>query len=327
MSKTKGDQGMTREQHWFTNILRWFDSHAGSDHIDPRSRSFNVIRVLPFIFLHLACLLAFYTGVSPFAAAFAVAFFLLRMFAITGFYHRYFAHKTFKTSRVAQFVFALLGASAAQRGPLWWAAHHRHHHQHSDQPDDLHSPHHGGFWWAHMGWFTCDAGFAMNERRVRDWMKYPELRFINRFDSLVPAVAAAAIYATGELLAAYAPALGTNGLQLLVWGFFISTVVLFHATVSINSLSHVWGKRRFETDDDSRNNFWLALITLGEGWHNNHHRWPQSVRQGFRWYEIDITWYGLWLLAKLGIIWDLNPIPRHIQEETRQRDAMRRNRA
>lgn len=327
MSKTKGDQGMTREQHWFTNILRWFDSHAGSDHIDPRSRSFNVIRVLPFIFLHLACLLAFYTGVSPFAAAFAVAFFLLRMFAITGFYHRYFAHKTFKTSRVAQFVFALLGASAAQRGPLWWAAHHRHHHQHSDQPDDLHSPHHGGFWWAHMGWFTCDAGFAMNESRVRDWMKYPELRFINRFDSLVPAVAAAAIYATGELLAAYAPALGTNGLQLLVWGFFISTVVLFHATVSINSLSHVWGKRRFETDDDSRNNFWLALITLGEGWHNNHHRWPQSVRQGFRWYEIDITWYGLWLLAKLGIIWDLNPIPRHIQEETRQRDAMRRNRA
>ncbi len=327
MRKTKGDQGMTREQHWFTNILRWFDSHAGSDHIDPRSRSFNVIRVLPFIFLHLACLLAFYTGVSPFAAAFAVAFFLLRMFAITGFYHRYFAHKTFKTSRVAQFVFALLGASAAQRGPLWWAAHHRHHHQHSDQPDDLHSPHHGGFWWAHMGWFTCDAGFAMNERRVRDWMKYPELRFINRFDSLVPAAAAAAIYATGELLAAYAPALGTNGLQLLVWGFFISTVVLFHATVSINSLSHVWGKRRFETDDDSRNNFWLALITLGEGWHNNHHRWPQSVRQGFRWYEIDITWYGLWLLAKLGIIWDLNPIPRHIQEETRQRDAMRRNRA
>ncbi len=221
-------------------------------------------------------------------------------------------------------MFAILGASAAQRGPLWWAAHHRHHHQHSDQEEDLHSPHQGGFWWSHAGWFTCDAGFAMDERRVRDWLKFPELRFVNRFDSLVPAAAAVLIYGIGEALAAWAPGLGTNGLQLLAWGFFISTVVLFHATVSINSLSHVWGKRRFDTPDDSRNNFWLALLTLGEGWHNNHHRWPQSVRQGFRWYEIDITWYGLWALSRLGIIWDLNPIPRHIQEETRQLDAQKR---
>merc|ERR1711964_547451 len=156
-------------------------------------------------------------------------------------------------------------------------------------------------------------------------MGFPELRFINRFDSLVPAAFAVAIYLFGEALALWAPGLGTNGLQLLVLGFLISTVVLFHATVSINSLSHVWGKRRFETDDDSRNNFWLALITLGEGWHNNHHRWPQSVRQGFRWYEIDVTWYGLWLLSKLGTIWDLNPIPAHIQKETRELDHKRRN--
>ncbi|MDX5385933.1 MAG: acyl-CoA desaturase [Alteromonadaceae bacterium] len=248
------------------------------------------------------------------------------MFAITGFYHRYFSHKTFKTSRAAQFVFAVLGASSAQRGPLWWAAHHRHHHQHSDNAEDLHSPHHGGFWWSHAGWFTCDAGFSMDERRVRDWLKFPELKFINRFDSLIPVAAAVLIYLLGEALAVWAPGLGTNGLQLLVWGFFISTVCLFHATVSINSLSHVWGKRRFETDDDSRNNFWLALITLGEGWHNNHHRWPQSVRQGFRWYEIDITWYGLWALSKLGIVWDLNPIPAHIQKETRELDEQRRKR-
>ncbi|MBU40736.1 MULTISPECIES: acyl-CoA desaturase [Marinobacter] len=318
---------MTRVNSWLTNILRWFDSEAGSDHLDTDSRAFNWVRVLPFIALHLACLLALYTGVSTFAVVFAVAFFLVRMFAITGFYHRYFSHKTFKTSRPAQFAFAILGASAAQRGPLWWAAHHRHHHQHSDNEQDLHSPHQGGFWWSHMGWFTCDAGFAMDERRVRDWLKFPELRFINRFDSLIPAAFAVAIYLFGEALALWAPELGTNGLQLLVWGFFISTVVLFHATVSINSLSHVWGKRRFETDDDSRNNFWLALITLGEGWHNNHHRWPQSVRQGFRWYEIDVTWYGLWLLSKLGIIWDLNPIPAHIQKETRELDHKRRNRS
>jgi len=315
---------MTQVQNWLTNILRWFDSAAGSDHLDTDSRSFNVIRVLPFIALHIACFMVLATGTSAFAVGFAAAFFAIRMFAITGFYHRYFAHKTFRTSRAAQFLFGLLGASAAQRGPLWWAAHHRHHHQHSDNEKDLHSPHQGGFWWSHIGWFTCDAGFAMNERRVKDWMKFPELRFLNRFDSLVPAGAAIGIYGLGELLAATAPHLGTNGLQLLVWGFFISTVALFHATVSINSLSHVWGKRRFDTSDDSRNNGWLALITMGEGWHNNHHRWPQSVRQGFRWYEIDITWYGLWLLSKLGIIWDMKPIPQHIQEEARQLDRMRR---
>lgn len=237
---------MTRVQNWLTNVLRWFDSTAASDHLNTSSRAFNFLRVVPFIALHLACLLVIFTGTSTFAVVFAAAFFAVRMFAITGFYHRYFAHKTFKTSRVAQFLFGVLGASAAQRGPLWWAAHHRHHHQHSDDENDLHSPHQGGFWWSHVGWFTCDAGFAM--------------------------------------------------------------------------------KRRFETDDDSRNNVWLALITMGEGWHNNHHRWPQSVRQGFRWYEVDMTWYGLWILERMGIIWDMNPIPKHIQEETRQLDAMRRNR-
>ncbi len=315
---------MTRVQHWLTNIRRWFDSDVKSDHIDPDSRAFNLIRVLPFVGLHLACLLVIVSGTSAFAVLFAVGFFIARMFAITGFYHRYFSHKTFKTNRFWQFAFGVLGASAAQRGPLWWAAHHRHHHQHSDEPDDLHSPHQNGFWWAHMGWFTCDAGFAMDERRVRDWLKFPELRFINRFDALIPALAVVGIYALGEVLARWAPELGTNGFQLVVWGFFISTVALFHATVSINSLAHVWGHRRFDTRDDSRNNAWLALITLGEGWHNNHHRWPQSTRQGFRWYEIDLTYYLLCALEKLGIVHDLNPIPDHIKEETRQLDAQRR---
>ncbi|MCK7543031.1 acyl-CoA desaturase [Marinobacter bryozoorum] len=315
---------MTRVQSWLTDILRWFDSEAGSDQLDLTSRRFNTLRVMPFVALHLACLLAFYTGTSSFAVVFAVAFFAVRMFAITGFYHRYFSHKTFKTSRSWQLVFAVLGASAAQRGPLWWAAHHRHHHQHSDGEEDLHSPHQGGFWWSHVGWFTCDAAFRTEERRVKDWMRFPELRFINRFDALVPAAFALAIYGLGEALAAWAPGLGTNGLQLLVWGFIISTVALFHATVSINSLSHVWGSRRFETTDDSRNNFWLALITFGEGWHNNHHRWPQSARQGFRWYEIDLTYYGLWVLSKIGIIHDLKPIPESIREETRLLDLQRR---
>lgn len=315
---------MTQQHPWLYNILRWFDAEASSDHLNAESRRLNPIRVLPFIALHLACLGVLFVGYSGFALGFAVVFFLLRMFAITGFYHRYFAHKTFRTGRGWQFVFALLGASAAQRGPLWWAAHHRHHHQHSDQYQDIHSPHHGGFWWSHIGWFTCDAGFVTDEKRVRDWLKFPELRFLNRFDALVPALAAVTIYLIGELLAEFAPSLGTDGLQLLVWGFVISTVALFHATVSINSLAHVWGSRRFDTEDSSRNNWFLALITLGEGWHNNHHRWPLSARQGFRWYEIDLTYYGLWLLSKVGIIHDLNPVPAHIQEETLELDRVRR---
>ncbi|WP_166260019.1 acyl-CoA desaturase [Marinobacter salicampi] len=315
---------MTRVQNVLVSVVRWFDSEAHSDHISGEPRAFSFVRVLPFIGLHLACLLVLFTGTSAFAVGFAVAFFFLRMFAITGFYHRYFSHKTFKTNRFWQFVFGVLGASAGQRGPLWWAAHHRHHHQHSDQPEDLHSPKQSGFWWAHIGWFTCEDGFRMNERRVRDWLRFPELRFINRFDALVPAVAVVLIFGLGEALALWAPGLGTNGVQLVVWGFVISTVALFHATVSINSLAHVWGSRRFDTSDDSRNNFLLALITLGEGWHNNHHRWPQSARQGFRWYEIDITYYLLWVLEKLGIIHDLNPLPAQIREETLRLDELRR---
>lgn len=306
------------------SILRWFDSNAYSDHLDVHDTRFNGLRVLPFLFLHLACLGAFWTGVSGFALAFAGLFFFMRMFAITGFYHRYFSHKTFRTNRFWQFMFALLGASAAQRGPLWWAAHHRHHHQHSDEANDLHSPHHGGFWWSHVGWFTCDAGFRTDERRVRDWMRFPELRFLNRFDALVPLVCAVLIYAFGAWVGSTWPESGTSGAQLLVWGFFISTVVLFHATVSINSLAHVWGSRRFETDDRSRNNFWLALITLGEGWHNNHHRWPQSTRQGFRWWEIDITYYILWCMERVGIVHDLKRVPDAILAEAVALDQAKR---
>ncbi len=302
------------------NILRWFDSEAKPEQLDANSTAFNWPRVLPFIALHIGCFGVLWVGVSAFAAWFALGFFLLRMFAITGFYHRYFSHKTFKTNRFWQFIFAVLGASAAQRGPLWWAAHHRHHHQHSDSPADLHSPQEQGFWWSHVGWFTCDAGFRTDYNRVRDWARYPELRFLNRYDALVPLLCLGLIYGLGEWLAATRPELGTNGAQLVIWGFFISTVAVFHGTVSINSLAHVWGKRRFETTDDSRNNFWLALITLGEGWHNNHHRWPTSARQGFRWWEVDITYYLLWLMEKAGIIHDLKPVPSSIRKETLERD-------
>lgn len=280
-----------------------------------QSESFNFLRCMPFIMLHIACLAIFYVGWSTVAIAFCIAFFIIRMFFITAFYHRYFAHRSFQTSRLAQFIFAVLGNTAAQRGPLWWAGHHRHHHQYSDQDQDLHSPVKRGFWWSHIGWFTCDASFHTPTNRIRDFQKYPELVFLNRFDALVPVVTAACIYIVGELLYYQRPELNTNGLQMLVWGFVVSTVALFHSTVTINSLAHIWGKRRFDTKDNSRNNAVLALLTLGEGWHNNHHRYPRSAKHGFTYYEIDITYLVLLLMKKLGIIWNLQPIPQHIKDE------------
>ena len=262
-----------------------------------------------FALLHAGCLGVVWTGVSPVAVAVAAALYALRMFALTGFYHRYFSHRTFRTSRAMQLVFAILGASCAQRGPLWWAAHHRHHHRHADDDQDLHSPARHGFWWSHMGWFLTPRAFATDLARVPDLRRYRELRWLDRFDAAVPIALALLCYALGAALERLAPGLGTSGPQMLVWGFFISTVALFHATVTINSLAHRYGTRRYDTADDSRNNAWLALLTFGEGWHNNHHFYPGSARQGFRAREIDLTWYGLRLLAAIGLIWDLKPVP------------------
>lgn len=295
-------------------VRRWFDTAAPSRPLDSsRADRADWLRVVPFIAMHLACLGVFWVGFSATALAVAVFLYALRMFAITGFYHRYFSHRAFRTSRPVQFLFALIGASSVQRGPLWWTAHHRQHHAHSDTPKDPHSPRHG-FWRSHAVWFLTPAGFATNEARIRDLLKFPELRWLDRFDTLVPLALAAALFVLGEALAHWAPGLGTNGLQLLVWGFFVSTVVLFHATVSINSLAHRWGSRRFATRDDSRNNFWLALVTFGEGWHNNHHFFPGSARQGFRWWEIDLTWYGLRVMQALGLIHDLRAVPVWVME-------------
>ena len=288
-------------RHWFDSAAMPVPEGADADRVD-------WLRVLPFVLLHLGCLAVIWVGASPIALLVAALLYAVRMFAITGFYHRYFSHRAFRTSRPMQFIFALVGAASVQRGPLWWAAHHRHHHRHSDAPEDPHSPRHG-FWRSHMGWFLTKRAFATDLRRVPDLARFPELRWLDRFDVAVPAAMAVALYGVGEVLERVAPGLGTNGPQLLVWGFFVSTVVLFHATVTINSLAHRFGSRRFATTDDSRNNLWLALLTFGEGWHNNHHFYASSARQGFRWWEIDLTWYGLRLLAALGLVRDLKPVP------------------
>lgn len=272
----------------------------------------------PFLALHLAVLAVPFAGISAFAVGTALFLYVVRMFFITGFYHRYFSHRTFRTSRAFQFLMGLAGTTAVQQGPIWWAAHHRHHHNHSDEPDDAHSPRRHGFWWAHMAWFLTRSGSRIRERFVRDWLQYPELRTLDRLHVIPPVLLAAGLFLLGMRLEEVAPGLGTNGPQLLAWGFVVSTVLLYHGTYTINSLSHKFGTRRYDTGDDSRNNFLLALVTLGEGWHNNHHHYPAAARQGFLWWEIDLTYYGLRLLAALGLVRRLNPVPARVLAEGRR---------
>lgn len=302
--KKNGTRGLT------TTLRRWFDSGCG-DSLPAGgagARRVDWLRCLPFFGMHVACLGVVWVGVSAVAVGVAVGLYLIRMFAITAFYHRYFSHRTFSTSRPAQFLFAVLGNSAAQRGPLWWASHHRHHHQHSDTEEDAHSPGRHGFLWSHFLWFTSRANFPTRTSKIQDFVRYPELRFLDRFDILTPLLLGVLLFVCGEILRVNAPGLGTSGPQLLIWGI-ISTVVLFHASCAINSVAHCFGRRRFSTRDASRNSLTLALLTLGEGWHNNHHHFPASARQGFYWWEVDLTYYVLKLLSWLGIIWDLRPVP------------------
>ncbi|MCZ6486314.1 MAG: acyl-CoA desaturase [Acidobacteria bacterium] len=299
-------------------VSRWFDSSVSDGPVlESEFKDIDWVRGIPFLGLHLMCLGVIWVGWSWIAVLVAVLLYFIRMFAVTGFYHRYFSHRSFKTSRWGQFLFAVCGNSAVQKGPLWWAAHHRHHHRHSDKETDVHSPHQDGFFWSHIGWITCKGNFPTNLKNVPDLAKFPELRFLDRFETVVPLFLATSLFATGALLNSVAPQLGTSGMQMLIWGFFISTIVLFHGTCTINSLSHLMGGKRYKTSDESRNNLLLALITLGEGWHNNHHHFSASVRQGFYWWEIDITYYGLCLLSWTGLIWDLTPVPQGVRAARR----------
>jgi stearoyl-CoA desaturase (delta-9 desaturase) len=310
------DTPATTTTGWGATLRGWLDNAAIGDASNPGNRV-EWIRTAPFIAIHLGCLGAFWVGWSATAVATAVALYAVRMLAITGFYHRYFAHRTFHTSRAMQFVFAALGALAVQRGPLWWASHHRHHHARSDKADDAHSPKQHGLLWSHLGWFMTRANFRTRLELVDDLARFAELRFLDRFDALLPLLLAGALYAVGAFLEYAAPQLDTTGAQLLVWGFCISTVALYHATFSVNSLAHTIGRRRYATRDHSRNNWWLALLTFGEGWHNNHHHFPGSARQGFYWWEVDITYYILRALAAAGLVWNLKAVPAPIRESRR----------
>jgi len=258
-------------------------------------RSFNIpqwLKCAPFVGLHLACLGAFLTGVNATALLLCGLTYFVRMFGITAGYHRYFAHRAYKTSRVGQFVLAWLGCSAVQKGPLWWAAHHRDHHRYSDTPADPHSPHQTSFWWSHVGWVLSKDHEYTPWEQIPDWSSYPELRWLDRWHWVPGLVLALLCWLSA-------------GWAGLIWGFAISTVLVYHATFAINSLSHLIGRRRYATDDESRNNLFLALITLGEGWHNNHHHYQSSANQGFFWWELDISYCVIRLLSFVGLTWDL----------------------
>lgn len=249
--------------------------------------------------VHLVALAALWGPVTKTALVLAAASFLLRKFGITAGYHRYFSHRSYKTSRFFQFVLAWLGASASQKGPLWWAAHHRVHHQESDGVRDIHSAVRDGFWWAHVGWVLDSKYDETNWRVIPDFARYPELRWLNAHFLVPPILWAAACLVLG-------------GVPGLLWGFFVATTVLWHSTFLINSACHLFGRRRFPTRDTSRNSGLLALITLGEGWHNNHHYYPSSVNQGFYWWEFDVTFYLLRALKALGVVWDLRRPPARV---------------
>jgi stearoyl-CoA desaturase (delta-9 desaturase) len=285
---------------------------TNSEPRSPRGLQWDYIAIIQFIFFHLGCLFVFWTGVSWVAISACLFFYCLRIFAIGGGYHRYFAHRSFKTSRAFQFVLAFLGTLAYQKGPLWWTAIHRYHHLHADTEDDIHSPVRDGFWYSHFGWIFSLSNRETNEKMVPNLKQYSELRFLDKFYALPPLILAASMYLLGVLLHRFTPDLHTSGVQMLVWGFFISTVLVHHAVYSVNSIAHMFGSRRFDTPDKSRNNIIVALLTFGEGWHNNHHHYQRSARQGFYWWEIDITHYVLKVLSYLGIIWDLQSPPERV---------------
>jgi len=250
--------------------------------------------------IHASTLLVLWVGAPLHAVLLCAATYVVRVLGITMGYHRYFAHKSFRTSRVFQFVLAWIGCSATQKGPLWWAGNHRRHHRYADGPGDPHSPRQG-FYYAHQGWVFDSRWDGTPTEGIRDFARYPELRWLNKNHWIAPLSLAFLCYFIG-------------GFAGLVWGFAVSTTLLWHATYMVNSVSHLLGSRRYETGDDSRNNPVVALLTMGEGWHNNHHYYMASARNGFYWWEIDVTWYLIRALQALGVVWDVKTPSRQIRD-------------
>ena len=276
---------------------------AGTDRRGPEERV-NRVTSIPFVLVHFLPLLAFFTGVSWTAVVLCVTLYFGRMFFITAGYHRYFSHRSYRLNRFWQFVMAFGGGTAAQKGALWWASHHRDHHRYSDSPLDVHSPTQKGFFWSHVGWILCDKYAATDYDRIKDFSKYPELVFLNKKDWIAPWALGFACFFIG----------GWSGLLI---GFFLSTILLWHATFTVNSLAHVMGRRRYATEDTSRNSVLIAALTMGEGWHNNHHYYQASARQGFFWWEWDPTYYVLRVLSWVHVVKGLRTPPARVRAANR----------
>jgi stearoyl-CoA desaturase (delta-9 desaturase) len=297
-------------------LLKIFDNNYAEKYYQKQKGvdgdTIDWFRVIPFILIHFGALAALWTHFEWYLVWVALILFVIRMFAITGFYHRYFAHKTFKTSRLMQFIFAFIGSTAAQRGPIWWASHHRRHHLNSDRHNDHHSPHTHHFLWSHMGWFLAKKNFLTDRKVVRDLIKFKELVLIDRFDWLPPVLLLLSLFVIGEYLLLTS---GISGLNMVIWGFCVSTILVYHCTFAVNSIAHLWGTQRYNTKEESKNNFFVALLTFGEGWHNNHHHYPGSIRQGFYWWEVDLTYYALRFLSFLGIVYNLRTVSKAIRQK------------
>jgi stearoyl-CoA desaturase (delta-9 desaturase) len=297
-------------------LLKIFDNNYAEKYYqkqkDVDGDTIDWFRVIPFILIHFGALAALWTHFEWYLVWVALFLFVIRMFAITGFYHRYFAHKTFKTSRLMQFIFAFIGSTAAQRGPIWWASHHRRHHLNSDRHNDHHSPHTHHFLWSHMGWFLAKKNFLTDRKVVRDLIKFKELVLIDRFDWLPPVLLLLSLFVIGEYLSLTS---GISGLNMVIWGFCVSTILVYHCTFAVNSIAHLWGTQRYNTKEESKNNFFVALLTFGEGWHNNHHHYPGSIRQGFYWWEVDLTYYALKFLSFFGIVYNLRTVSKTIRQK------------
>jgi len=279
--------------------MSWFP-RARRTCIVPEDLRIHWPYVVPFALVHVVAIAGvLWVSVSWRALVLCAGMYYVRMFGLAVGYHRYFAHRTFRTSRVGQFLLALLATTAAQKGPLWWAGHHRNHHRHSDTELDVHSPSQRGFWWAHVGWIFCQKYDATDFDVIKDFAKYPELRWLDKYALLPPVLLAVGLWLSFSWVG-------------LFWGFFFSTVVLWHGSFTVNSLMHVWGSRRYLTPDTSRNNWPLVFVTLGENWHNNHHHYQASASQGFFWWEIDFGYYGIKVLSWLGLVWDVRTPPKRV---------------
>lgn len=265
-----------------------------------QAEKFDLITLWAMIIIHLGAVIGvFLVGVSPFLVSLAFLTCLLRVWVITTGYHRYFSHRAFETSRTFQFLLGLLGTLCVQRGPLWWAIMHRHHHRYADQEEDMHSPSLQGFLWAYIGWMNSQKYAATDLSKIKDLSRYRELCWLNRFHVIPPII-------TGGLLLIF------FGWAVFVWAGLVGTVMQWHALFASNTLSHMFGFRRFNTDDTSKNNFFCALLLMGEGWHNNHHYYPGSARQGFYWWEIDLSYYSIKFLERLGLVWNVHEIPKSL---------------